>query len=282
MITIELDDDCFHSEDVVIISKVVRAITNVTFPDDVSNPYPKLSADEHALAQILSEGSLYKRRKLAKDLTKRHLLTEKQAAKAAPDRSYTLRYPNRFTVERDVWDSIDAAVTAGRIRPFVLDNRQRELSPKNYRNGGFLFAKLVEWGQSTGLYDFLKYKEDAPENKNIDAGADSKQKVGAATESDDALVVAKRKDMPVNQTNELKPWEIADPKDPVPAQPWYTPARYFARQLVIVDSTLLTKRPLLAGKVVQSLTNAGINKRGGKKPFTSGTILKALANVSLG
>lgn len=81
---------------------------------------------------------------------------------------------------------------------------------------------------------------------------------------------------------DVKPWEIVDPKDPLPEQHWYTPARYFARQLIRDDTTLLTKREILADKVVQSLTGAGIKKRGGEKRFSSGTILKAFSNVSLG
>jgi hypothetical protein len=77
------------------------------------------------------------------------------------------------------------------------------------------------------------------------------------------------------------PWLISDPKDPVPEQPWYIPARYFARQLVKDDSTLLTKRNVLVIKVAQSLDNVGIKKRGGKKPFNPGTIKKALSNINL-
>jgi hypothetical protein len=84
------------------------------------------------------------------------------------------------------------------------------------------------------------------------------------------------------QEDKQEQWLIADPRDPQPVQDWYTPARYFARQLVKDDSTLLTKRHLLAGKVVQSLTNVGIKKRGGIKPFFSSTVLKAFSNVSLG
>jgi len=79
-----------------------------------------------------------------------------------------------------------------------------------------------------------------------------------------------------------KPWLIPNPNDPEPAQPWYTPARYFARKLVVDDPTLLTKRDLLASKVVVSLRNASIYKRGGKKPFDPTTIKKALSNVNLG
>ena len=64
-------------------------------------------------------------------------------------------------------------------------------------------------------------------------------------------------------------------------QPWYTPARHFARQLVADDPTLLKKRDQLANKVVQSLTAVGIFKRGGKKPFDPGTVKKAFVNVQV-
>ena len=83
-------------------------------------------------------------------------------------------------------------------------------------------------------------------------------------------------------TPHMSAWSIVDSNDPNPEQPWYTPARYFARQLVKDDTTLLTKKSLLATKVSQSLTNAGIYKRGGKLPVSDGTVLKALSNVSLG
>lgn len=79
-----------------------------------------------------------------------------------------------------------------------------------------------------------------------------------------------------------KPWLSIDPQDPAPAQPWYTPARYFARQLTIEKPALLANRELLADKVSTLLFNAGVKKRGGKKRFDSGTVLKAFANVSLG
>ena len=79
-----------------------------------------------------------------------------------------------------------------------------------------------------------------------------------------------------------KPWHIANPADPIPDYYWYTPARYFARQLVIDDSTLLTKRDLLAQKVAQSLAHAGIVKPGSKKPFKASTVRKAFSKVRLG
>jgi hypothetical protein len=79
-----------------------------------------------------------------------------------------------------------------------------------------------------------------------------------------------------------KPWLIPDPNDPIPELLWYIPARYFARNLIKDDSTLLIKRNTLANKIVVSLTNVGINKRGGKKPYSPVTIKKALSNVLLG
>ena len=60
-----------------------------------------------------------------------------------------------------------------------------------------------------------------------------------------------------------KPWLVIDPSDPKAIQPWYTPARYFARQLVMKDSTLLQKRSVLADKVSKSLADTGFKKRGG-------------------
>lgn len=79
-----------------------------------------------------------------------------------------------------------------------------------------------------------------------------------------------------------KPWLRVDPRDPNPEQHWYTPARYFARQLVIADTTLLTKKLILADKVSSSLAGVGIFKRGGKKPHAPDTVLKAFANVPWG
>ena len=82
--------------------------------------------------------------------------------------------------------------------------------------------------------------------------------------------------------DDKKPWLVVDPTDPIAPHHWYTPARYFARQLVLSDSTLLIKKLVLADKVSRSLASAGIYKRGGKKPHDAATVLKAFANVTLG
>ena len=78
-----------------------------------------------------------------------------------------------------------------------------------------------------------------------------------------------------------KPWWHACQDDPPAEQPWYTPARYFARQCLAADPTLRQKRERLARKVAEKLAESGINKRGGVKPFESSTILKAFSNVIL-
>lgn len=98
----------------------------------------------------------------------------------------------------------------------------------------------------------------------------------------DGPVAAPSREPSDTQVQNESPWWVAKPGDPPPEQPWYTPARYFARQLVVADSTLLVKRMVLADKVSMSLKNAGIYKRGGRKAHSAETILKAFANVSLG
>ena len=85
-----------------------------------------------------------------------------------------------------------------------------------------------------------------------------------------------------SSSGDAKPWLVADPKDPTPEQHWYTPARYFARQLIKDDSTLMRKSLMLADKVSKSLAKVGIYKRGGVRPPAADTILKAFSNVKLG
>ena len=85
-----------------------------------------------------------------------------------------------------------------------------------------------------------------------------------------------------SRTEETKPWLVADDRDPAPEQPWYIPARYLARQCVIDEPSLIFKRGNLANKVSAAMFTAGIKKRGGKHKYSSGTVLKAFSNVSLG
>ena len=84
------------------------------------------------------------------------------------------------------------------------------------------------------------------------------------------------------QSNHEKPWLIHNSLDPEPKNLWYTPARYFARELLKEDPLLLSKRKILATKVSDLLTKYKIYKRGGSGRFNSDTILKAFSNIDFG
>lgn len=116
-------------------------------------------------------------------------------------------------------------------------------------------AKWIEWAKSKGYRVAHLLPADAP---------------GAKGEAD------------TSPSGDERPWLIAAPNDPAPDYPWYTPARYFARQLVVNDSTLLLKREKLADKTAKSLAGVGVFKRGKKKlPLSAGTVLKSFVNVTL-
>jgi len=77
------------------------------------------------------------------------------------------------------------------------------------------------------------------------------------------------------------PWLHVKLGDPDPLQPWYTPARYFARELIKTDKTLIGKKDVLAKKVAHELAEHKIYKRGGQLPLDPATVLKAFSNVNL-
>lgn len=82
-----------------------------------------------------------------------------------------------------------------------------------------------------------------------------------------------------SRIRELNDWEIYDPRDTPPKYPYYTPARYFAREFVADDSSLLDKPKILHGKIAAALYKAGIKRiRGGEKKYHQDSIKKALAN----
>ena len=98
----------------------------------------------------------------------------------------------------------------------------------------------------------------------------------------DALAAKVEAGAVITVSGDDKPWLVANPTDPAPDYSWYTPARYFARQLVKDDSTLRAKRKKLAEKTAKSLASAGVFARGKKKqPLCAGTVLKSFVNVML-
>lgn len=136
-----------------------------------------------------------------------------------------------------------------------------------------LYSKLHclnEWGEARGDSFFISDESvgwvDERGYMNPTDAPGAKGEAGAGT----------------SQSGDDKPWLIAATNDPEPDYPWYTPARYFARQLVKDDSTLLVKREKLAEKTAASLARVGIFKRGKKKlPLSAGTVLKSFVNVIL-
>lgn len=144
------------------------------------------------------------------------------------------------------------------------------------------------WQCSVKLSDFahwassiVKWKGLPPELVVLDtknAQESDKNKVKENIHKDEAPFE------PASTVNETtkddKLWNIKKEGDPEPEQDWYTPARYFARNLVKKDPSLLTKRAQLAKKIAQLLPTVNVMKRGGKKPLADTTILKALTNIT--
>lgn len=93
------------------------------------------------------------------------------------------------------------------------------------------------------------------------------------TEKDEPECVAK---------GTMPPHLIVNPNDPEPDQVWYTPARYFARQLILQDSTLRVKLPVLTKKVAKMLEEAEIYAHDNhlkKSPLQPQTVKKAFHNI---
>lgn len=77
-----------------------------------------------------------------------------------------------------------------------------------------------------------------------------------------------------------KPWLIANKNDPIPVYDWFTPARFFARELLNQNPLLINNKDILALKVNELFKKYEIKKRGGKKDFDPSTIKKAFSNVN--
>lgn len=86
---------------------------------------------------------------------------------------------------------------------------------------------------------------------------------------------------PQFENTDDKPWLIQNSEDPPPDQPWYTPARYFAREIIGESPKLLANRNLLTPEIVKRMGKVGIKKRGGKELHSPDTVKNALKNVTL-
>ncbi len=106
--------------------------------------------------------------------------------------------------------------------------------------------------------------------------------VSKKTDSSNGKDVAETNSLKGAGNGDDKPWLIPNSNDPVAKELWYTPARYFARELLKKEPLLLKSRLRLADKVKDAMKTYGIYKRGGKLQPRAETILKAFANVNLG
>lgn len=122
-------------------------------------------------------------------------------------------------------------------------------------------------------------KEEFPP---LETGLFAMSRIRAIEEEDFGTMVSATRESATDSRHNEKPWLNSNPADPDPAYPWYPAARYFARELIRDDATLLTKRDLLARKVANALQRAGILKRGGKQPLDPATVKKAFIKVVLG
>lgn len=78
-----------------------------------------------------------------------------------------------------------------------------------------------------------------------------------------------------------KPWLVVDPRDPVPALDWHTPARYFAREVLKEKPLLKNNRKRVAEEVANRLVGAGIKPRAKNSTrYEVNTVLKAFENIT--
>jgi len=77
------------------------------------------------------------------------------------------------------------------------------------------------------------------------------------------------------------PWWTHNPKDPEAEQYWFTPARYFARELLKEKPNLKKNRDKLADETAIQLKKHEIYGRMKGRQFNYGTVLKAFKKVKL-
>ncbi len=78
-----------------------------------------------------------------------------------------------------------------------------------------------------------------------------------------------------------KLWLAHNPLDPLPVQSWYTPARFFAREIIKEKPALIHNKKKLATEVSTCLFNINDFPRGKERKRDYSTILKAFTNVIL-
>lgn len=215
-------------------------------------------------------------------------LTEEEKISLASQCSFANRYP----IKQDLLDRMsDLSIEGGALYRFKIDPGaiQNELEHAGHEHASIELPEgfstelaVIRSAVRAGLITRALVPGGDPDRINDDTRI-LKDSFLAWVRQQELAVLAKDAPQaaPAMQNGVSSPWTIKNQNDPEPEQDWYIAARHFARQLVIDDSTLLTKKKLLAKKIAASLKGVGIYKRGGKLPFADSTILKALVKVTL-
>lgn len=187
-------------------------------------------------------------------------------------------------IDGDPTVHIPDGTVQGQLEP--LDHLYSLVCGLCYRSKNPLIAKLVKSSGASGggarqsniARSSLAHSLDAAEVVNIKQPAAQPQQDRKRSE---LAPIAPLIDQPTRESKTDDPWSITDSRDAnlEKFEPWGTPARYFARQMVREDAALLRKRAVLAEKVAVSLADAGIRKRGGVRSPDPTTILKAFSKL---
>lgn len=167
-------------------------------------------------------------------------------------------------------------MTAGDGLGAEIDNSKWELLQLSYN---WLEDDETSWVKERGSYPRKAYEVEIDLPDYFDWLVKEVKWVNLPSEIIDSVkgkVARKAGPAPTN------PWLIHNPKDPEPKQPWYTAARYFARELVKGDTSLLQNTKRLRKQIHDSLEKVGVYKRGGAVPPDPATIQKALTGIKLG
>lgn len=200
--------------------------------------------------------------------------------------TYKVPYVHRSN-SREIYKTPEWWARMGYIyKPGLIKFCEREMICAQFEFGGEQAkSKIVSGGIVNGNTNTPKNIQQGQElvSSSKDVFADLIDQTNLGSKLDD---VSGKTEKAIEDVHEIatllstdKPWTIVDIRDPAPKLSWYISARYFARQLVKEDALAINNRPMLAKNVVKLLVAHGIYKRGGKKPFDPGTVLKAFSQV---
>lgn len=184
----------------------------------------------------------------------------------AEDGAYSDHFNNHPGGAAGVIEKCEILKSAIRIDKIKVSCNVRKNDDYDIGNTRIYKSDWLAWCREKGYVELVDLFTNDPPTESQDAG----------------MVQTRNSSSTTNDPDSQKPWLERDPRDPEPEQPWYTPARYFARILIAEDPILLAKRDILATKVREFLGKTEIYKRGGKNSPMASTILKAFVKIHFG